>query len=168
MKIMTIQKAAAVAAMIGLLLPQHSLAAPVQKAAANDIALRDGGVFVGQYVDAQGAALADADVRMVVDGRTVAVSKTDKQGVFAVKGLAKGQYDVIAMDTKATFRCWDGKTAPPSARNGALIVTGEDAMNGQLGLRGMLANPWVIGGIVAAAVAIPVAVHNSNDSPASP
>lgn len=167
MKIMTIQKAAAMAAMIGLLLPQHSLAAPAKAAAPGDIALREGGVFVGQYVDAHGAALAGADVRMVVDGKTVAVSKTDKHGVFAVKGLAKGQYDVVAMGSKATFRCWEGKTAPPSARNGALIVTGDEVVNGQF--QNLFASPWVIGGIVAAAIAIPVAINAADDdTPASP
>ncbi|TWT66742.1 hypothetical protein Pla123a_46300 [Posidoniimonas polymericola] len=167
MKIMKIQKAAALAAMVGLLLPPPAQAADAPVGAPSDIALRDGGVFVGQYVDAQGNALAGADVSVVVGGKAVAAAKTDKHGVFAVKGLEKGQYDIVAMGRKATFRCWDGKTAPPNARNGALIVTGDEVVNGQL--RNMLANPWIVGGIVAAAVAIPVAIHNAdNGSPASP
>ena len=35
-------------------------------------------------------------------------------------------------------------------------------------IRNALANPLVVGGIAAAAIAIPVAIHNADDDPASP
>ena len=170
MKIKTIQKLAALVATVGMLIPQTTLAAPTAAAPQGDVLLRSGGVFVGQYVDAQGNAVAGVDVAMQAAGKTVAVTKTDKQGRFAVKGLASGQYDVVAMNGKSTFRCWDGKAAPPSARNGALIVTGADVVNGQGGVLGFVQNyPLLSAAAVTAAIAIPVGIAAADDDdPASP
>ncbi|TWT66741.1 hypothetical protein Pla123a_46290 [Posidoniimonas polymericola] len=169
MKIMTIQKVAAAAAMFGMMLPQATLAA-APAATQGDIALRNGGVFVGQYVDAQGNGVSGAEVAMVAGGKSVAVTKTDKQGRFAVKGLQSGQYDVVAMNSKTTFRCWEGKVAPPSARNGALIVTGDAVVTGQGGVLGFIQTyPLLTATAVTAAIAIPVGIAAADDdAPASP
>lgn len=170
MKIMKIQKVAAAAAVLGMLLPHSALAANTPTASQGDVALRAGGVFVGQYVDAHGNGVADAEVAMVAGGKAVAVTKTDKQGRFAVKGLQGGQYDVLAANTKNTFRCWDGKAAPPSARNGALIVAGDNVVNGQGGILGFAQTyPLLTAASVTAAIAIPVGIAAADDDPpASP
>lgn len=170
MKIKTIQQLAAMVAAVGMMLPQSAMAAQPKDASQGDVALRTGGVFVGQYVDAQGAAVAGVDVAMHAGGKTVAVTKTDKQGRFAVKGLKTGQYDVVAMNQKQSFRCWDGKAAPPHARNGALIVTGSDVVTGQGGLLGFVQNyPLMSAAAVTAAIAIPVGIAAADDDPpASP
>lgn len=171
MKIRKLQYAAAMLAMVGMMAPQAAFAAPTGSPVQGDIALRNGGVFVGQFVDAQGNGHAGVDVAMVTDGKAVAVAKTDKQGRFAVKGLHGGQYDVVAMNGKSTFRVWAPKTAPPAARNGALIVTGTDVVAGMHpgGLLGFVqCYPLLTAAAVTAAIAIPVGIAASDDDPATP
>ena len=170
MKIKRIQKLAAMVATIGMMLPQSAMAGQAPAASQGDVALRAGGVFVGQYVDAHGNAVAGAEVAMLAGGKAIAVTKTDKQGRFAVKGLQTGQYDVVAMNGKSTFRCWDGKAAPPNARNGALIVTGADVVAGQGGILGFVQTyPLLSAAAVTAAIAIPVGIAAADDDPpASP
>ncbi len=58
------------------------------------------------------------------------------------------------------YRLWAPETAPPAAGKSALIVSDATAVRGQATRLGQfLANPLVIAGIVATAVAVPVAVH---------
>ncbi len=168
MKIRKIQHLAAMVAALGMAMPQAAMAAPAKTVVPGDIALRDGGVFVGQIVNAQGAAIADAQVTMVTAGKAIALTKTDKQGRFAVQGLRGGHYDVVAMNGKNTYRVWAPKTAPPTARSGALIVTEEEVMNAQ-GHGGMLgfvqSYPLLTAAAVTAAIAIPVGIAASDDDP---
>ncbi|MCA9241913.1 MAG: carboxypeptidase regulatory-like domain-containing protein, partial [Planctomycetales bacterium] len=123
-----------------------------------------------QIVNAQGAAMSGVDVAMVTGGKAVAVTKTDKQGRFAVRGVRGGQYDVVAGGGKSTFRVWASKTAPPTARNGALIVTGSDVVNGNIhgGVLGFVQSyPLLTAAAVTAAIAIPVGIAASDDDPPS-
>lgn len=68
------------------------------------------------------------------------------------------------------FRLWAANTAPAAARDSALLVVGDEQVLGQGGMKYWLANPWVVAGIVAVAVAVPVAIHNRNQdrAPSSP
>lgn len=172
MKIRKLQYAAAMLAAVGMMAPQGAFAATATSPVQGDIALRDGGVFVGQFVDAQGNAQAGIDVNLVTAGKSVAAAKTDKQGRFAVKGLRGGQYDVVAMNGKSTFRVWAPRTAPPSARNGALIVTGTDVVSGihNGGIVGFVQQyPLLTAAAVTAAIAIPVAIAaDDDDNPGTP
>lgn len=175
MKIRSMQRAATALACVGLLMPQGAFAAPVapqqvsQKVVSQDVALRSGGVFVGQLVDAQGKALAGSDVALLYGKDVVARTKTDKNGVFAAKGLRGGEYRVAAAGGQTTYRLWAPKTAPPAASNGALIVTGNAVMNGQYPDSGggimtfVKDHPMLIAAGVAAAIAIPLAVADDDD-----
>jgi hypothetical protein len=168
MKISKIQHLAAMVAAVGMAMPQAALAAPAKTAMPGDIALREGGVFVGQIVNAHGVAIAEAPVTMVSGGKAIALTRTDKQGRFAVQGLRGGQYDVVAMNGTSTYRVWAPKTAPPTARSGALIVAGEEVMSAQ-GHGGMLgfvqSYPLLTAAAVTAAIAIPVGIAASDDDP---
>lgn len=169
MRLRKLQYWAALLAAVGTTLPTAALSAEPARPAASgvDIALSDGGLFVGQVVDAQGARLAKAEVSIRYQGKEVVRTVTDENGVFAAKGLRGGQYDVVTAEHAAPMRLWAPDTAPPSARTAALIVTGTDVVNGQYGGGGVLswvqAHPLIVAGVVVAAVATPIAIAASDD-----
>ena len=143
-----------------------------------DIALREGGALAGQVLDAQGNHLASTTVAIQSLDGLVVTAVTDPAGRFEVTGLRGGTYRIATAHGAGTYRLWAPTTAPPSARPGVLLVAGDQQVLGQWGcyshdrpvLR-FLSNPWVIAGLVAAAIAIPVAIHNSrdrDDGPTSP
>jgi hypothetical protein len=160
-------------ATLGLCLPPSAFASEVSQPKAVDVALSDGGVLVGQIVDAQGAGVGKTAVVVQYQGKDVASPQTSKEGYFAVKGLRPGVYQLASAQNQGTYRLWATGTAPPTAQKGALLVAGDGVTRGQLGAGGLktfLANPLVIAGIVATAVAVPVGLHNSGSHhhPASP
>lgn len=150
------------------------LPAPEVQPAATDIELGPGGLLRGMVVDAQGMPVAGVTVTVVDTQQPVAQVVTDEWGRFEVASLRGGTYFVVAEQGFGQFRLWTAGTAPPAAQHAALIVTGDEVVRGQFcipPLKFWLADPLVIAAIVAAAVAIPVAVHNhrlDKDQPASP
>jgi len=158
-------------AALGLCFPSVAMSStPVAKPKVVDVALLDGNVLVGQLVDANGP-VPNKQVVLQRQDQTVAALKTNKDGVFAAKGVPAGVYRVASNDAQGVYRLWTPKTAPPNAQPGALLVSGNNVVRAQHArcLRNLLANPWVVAGIVAAAIAIPVALHNAgHDTPVSP
>ncbi len=153
-------------AAMGMLMPNWALAEVVnngQPAAVLDVSLRDG-KLIGQVLDAQGAPSGDETISIRKDGREVARAKTDKVGRYDVAGLKTGVYQVVTSQGGAAYRVWAENAAPPSAQPGALMIIGQP-VRGQLGGGGLLGNPWVLGGIAAAAIIIPLALDD--DDPAS-
>jgi len=161
-------------AAIGFLLPQPLFAAgPAPASPVTDVALRDGGLLVGQVVDEQGAAMAGVPVSLRYKDRELTTGKTSKDGTFGFKGLRGGVYQIAAAKGQGVFRVWTVGTAPPAAQEGALVVGSDDVVRGQEcrggGFRAFITNPLVIAGVVATAVAVPVAIHNSkHNEPTSP
>jgi hypothetical protein len=139
-----------------------------------DASLAPGGLLVGQLVDEHQRPIPDAAVTVLSVGRPVAETRTDSHGAFAVKGLRGGVHQVAAAETLTTFRLWATGTAPPNAQESLRIVRGADAVRGQWGppsfLGGVIehtkvwaTNPFIVGGVVATAIAVPVAIHNLDD-----
>jgi hypothetical protein len=165
--------------------------AAAAKPVAVDVALRDGGVLVGQVVDSQGAGIEGVPVAIRSQDQQWVNAKTGKEGYFAFKDLRGGVYQVASADGQGVYRAWTPGTAPPAAQEGALVVAGEDVIRGQNcqpgcqpgcqpacdpcqpghpRLRRFITNPLVIGGAVATAIAVPIAIHESKDDsiPVSP
>jgi hypothetical protein len=163
-----IQTVIVLLSLLGMLAPAQLLATAPEINAVKDVALHDGGVLVGQVVDPQGAAKAGTPVTISFDGQTIASTNTGSDGYFAVKGLRGGVHQVATTEGQGAYRLWAAGTAPPAAQEGVLVVAGNDLARGQStgGPKALLANPLVIAGVVATAVAVPVAVVNSR--PASP
>jgi len=162
---------------VGLCGPQAAVAAlPAGRTPlVIDVALADGGLMVGQVVDAQGQALAGTDVSLCIAGRTIATAESDAKGLFAFRGLQGGVYQLTAAEGQAIYRVWATGTAPPSARQAALVVAGEDLARGQFGgmggfggLGALAGTGPIFAGMVATAVTIPVAVHNADQGFAPP
>ena len=151
-------------ACLGMIVPTPLAAATVEGQArtATDVQLRDGGVLWGQVVDANGAARPETPVVLQQAGRTIATTMTDPGGNFSVEGLRGGTYEIVAAEACGLYRVWAPATAPPNAQGGALLVAGGEPLRGQAGPIGFwLSNPWVLTGIVAVAVALPIAIHQN-------
>ena len=164
---------AAALACVGMVIPQSAFAVgPV--AGAMDVALRPGGVLVGQVVDRQGVPQANQAVSIQYGPHEVVRTVTDQNGTFAAQGLRGGQYQLVAHEGISVCRLWAANTAPPAARPAALVVSGNHVARGQWGagpmhgsIEWVKAHPYITAGIVAAAIAIPLALADDDDKSGS-
>ena len=167
-------------AAVGCCLPQAVLAAgPAagRTPVLMDVALMDGGVLIGQVVDTQGTALTKVPVSVWDHDREIATTATDGDGYFSVGGLRGGVCRIVAAGVHGPYRLWAPGTAPPVSQPSALLVVGHDTVRAQScgpccgpwggALNCWLSNPWVVAGVVATAVTVPIAIHNSK-RPTSP
>ncbi|NLS96510.1 MAG: hypothetical protein GXX96_30600 [Planctomycetaceae bacterium] len=143
----------------------------VTVAAVSDVALSADGLLRGQLLSPQGRGLAGVQIAAFSGNRSLGSATTDADGRFAIAGLKGGVVTLVAGQTQTVVRVWTPKGAPAAAKSSVLLVDGQPQALGQSwrGFKKVITNPWVIAGVVAAAVAIPVAIHNANDDdPASP
>jgi len=127
-----------------------------------DVELDSQGVLSGIVVDAEGHPMASVPVSLRFQGREVARTVTDAAGNFRVAGLRGGVYEIMAGASRGVYRIWAPGTAPPTANSGKIVVLRGQTVRGQDSPAGYwLKNPWVIAGMAAVAVAVPVAIHNS-------
>ncbi len=133
----------------------------------NDIALAGSGQLSGMVLNLHGQPTDEFDVTAVQDGRQIASVTPDKQGRFHIDGLHGGLFQVTAGSNAYICRGWAAGTAPPIARQQLLIVPEGIVQRGQRPFSDLFfADPVLIGLVVAAAIAIPIAIHNSRkDSP---
>ena len=170
---MTLRGSLVALAMVSMLLPHPGLA--TEPVAENvkpslsivDVTLAEDGSLSGQVMDLQGVPVASTTVAVVRQGEVVATVQTDSQGRYSVSGLNTGLYQVVTEQGITVCRVWTAKAAPPSAQAEALVIDGAHTMRGGMGGRpwgSFLSNPWVLGGIVAAAIAIPLALDKKSGS----
>jgi len=142
--------------------------------ASADVSLSAEGFLAGQVVDAQGQPMRAAEVRLHDAHGKVIIAKTNSRGQFAYRDVPRGVYHLQSGDHVRVTRVWPRTVAPPSAQRSVLLVGQSDAIRGQYcppskmntfvqHSKRILTNPLAVAGIVATAVAIPVAVHNSDD-----
>ena len=159
-------------ACIGLLAGQMAQAA---SPLIRDIALQPGGVLRGQVLNEQAVAQREAKIAVVYQGKPLTVTETDGEGRFALAGLEPGIYELHLAEGGGAYRVWAPRTAPPAAQESVLLVAngqvvrgawfgggeaGKAAGGGHFGHFGWLANPWVLGGLVALAIALPLALDD--------
>jgi len=170
MKLRSFQRILAAVACLGMACPPSAFAA--QPAGnAKDIQLRPGGVLVGQVLDQQGAAQAGTTVSVQSGDQEIVRTTTDANGIFAAQGLRGGQYQIVTEFGQSDCRLWAADTAPPAATDAAVVVTGQEVVRGQWGYEGaggrwlnwVRSHPYITAGIVAAAVATPLAIAASDD-----
>lgn len=169
-------------AVVVALAPECALAETVAKGPAApapvvDVELRQDGVLIGQVVADDGAPRVGAEVRLeLADGRS-ASAKTNKQGGFAFSGLS-GVAQVQTEHAGITVRAWQPGTAPPKAARALLVVDSDQVARGQYyagagtqsfvnGSKRLFANPLFVAGVIGTAVAVPIAIANDDDDPAS-
>jgi hypothetical protein len=176
-------------ATFGMCLPQIALAAELPPTPpVLDVALSDGGVLHGRVVNLQGSGIPGTPVTLKAGDRTVAAGTTASDGSFHAEGLKGGMYQVVTVQGQGIYRVWSAGTAPPAAQSEAIIYTQNRAVDGRVvvytqnccndgccnngccdtgSLKMLLCNPIVIGGLVATAVAVPVALNQWHHSPVS-
>ena len=143
----------------GLLAGQTAQAA---KPLIRDIALQPGGILNGQVMNEQAVAQGNAKVAVVYQGKPLTVTETDGEGRFALAGLEPGVYELHLAQGGGAYRVWAPRTAPPSAEKSVLMVQDSQVVRGANGggRFGWLANPWVLAGLVALAIALPLALDD--------
>jgi hypothetical protein len=185
MKIRTFRSWVAAALCAGTAVPHAALAAPAGQPRIADVALAAGGVLSGQVVDAQGAPRPQAPVAILAEGREIIRVAAAQDGTFAVSGLKGGVYEVATPGQHGVYRLWTPEAAPPAANAGVMLVAGGEIVRGQYGyppppvpepapptpvgpfgrtLNWMGAHPFMTAGIVATAVAVPIAVSEADDA----
>ena len=161
-------------AAFGLVVPYQAFAASVasQKTVVNidDVKLHKNGNLYGVVLTSALRPAPNSPVTIQQGKDVLAKTKTNKSGGFGFAGLKSGVYQLVSPEGHQTVRVWNGKVAPPSAAPQAVLVN--DTVRAQQGMNGLkvfLSNPFVIAAIIATAIAVPVAIHNSgSDEPASP
>lgn len=138
-----------------------------QTATVTDVALRNGGVLIGQVVDPQGIAKTGVPVKIGAGQQTLAVAVTDQAGYFAFSGLQGGVYQIATQGACGSYRVWTADASPPSAQAGALVIDGNEVVRGQTA-RFYLSNPWVWGTIAVVGAGGAAAAILANQHPHSP
>ena len=175
-------------ASIGVMFPQLAMAnGPQSTQQTRDMSLRSDGSFVGKVLNQHGRAQDKQPVLLLQNGQPIATALTNANGEFGFQLQKGGLYQIQSRDTVTTYRMWTAATAPPSAVQSATLVTNDTLVLGQncahcgvsgcgggcvghpgggggAGVLGFLANPWVLGGLVAAAIAIPLALDDDDAS----
>ncbi len=177
MKLNSLKFAAAALSCLGMLLsPMAMAAAPLaapSPTAPSDVALGDGGVLVGQVVDAQGVAVAMAKVTLADHKQEIAQVRADQEGKFSVPGLRGGVYRISSRGQDAMYRLWAPHTAPPVAQQGVILVVGDDVIRGQYGTspgpfasiaQWVADHPLITAAAIGAAIAIPIALDDNGPS----
>lgn len=113
--------------------PARAAAKATQVATVPDVALTTGGTFSGRVVDHAGKALEGAQVTMRQGKTEIGQTVTNKEGLYTFKNMKGGVYQVASGNTEGVFRMWAERTAPPSAKEHALLVMGENGARGQFG-----------------------------------
>jgi hypothetical protein len=161
---------------VGAAEPGRVVAARKRGPAVVDAVLTDAHGLQGRVYNAQGKPLTGIDVFVVAPNGEHVRTRTNELGDFEVNGLKGGVYQLAAGHGSQMVRAWTEGTAPPAAEKQVLLVSDPRVLAAQYepGTFGhfleegklMLSNPLVVGGIIAAAVAIPVAIHNADDDDA--
>jgi hypothetical protein len=168
MKFQAIGKIATSVACIAMALPLPAFAVSPAAPATNDVALRAGGLLVGQVLDQQGVAKTGTPVSVQFAGKEVVTTTSDANGVFAAKGLRGGQYQLVTPQGASVCRLWAPETAPPSARPAALVISGNEVVRAQGGgpinswVCWAKMHPYIVAGTVTAAIAVPVALASTD------
>ena len=154
-----IQQWGACLALIGILSSTAVAAAP----ASRDLALSEAGQLRGQVYQGNGQTLASKTVSLLKHGEQKPVQvTTDAKGQFAIANVEPGLYHLVCDGHGGAVRVWKHELAPPKSHDAAMIVVGE-VERGKFG-NGFWSNPLWLTGLVAAAIAIPLALSDSSGS----
>lgn len=145
----------------------QSAAKSARVAGVPDVALTTGGTFSGRVVDHAGKVLEGAQVTVRQGKTEIGKTVTNKDGLYTFKNMKGGVYQVASGNTEGVFRVWAEKTAPPAAKEHALLVMGEKGARGQFGA----VDPTLViltGIVIADLVVDAITLNKVNDLPASP
>lgn len=147
--------------------PARAAAKATQVTTVPNIALTTGGTLSGRVVDHTGKALEGAQVTVRQDKTEIGKTVTNKEGLYSFKNLKGGVYQVASGNTEGIFHVWAEKTAPPAAKEHALLVMGENGARGQFGA----VDPTLViltGLVLATLIVSAITLSKENKEPNSP
>lgn len=135
-----------------------------------DVTLDARGSLLGVVVNVEGVPVSGAAVTLRRGDVEVGHAVTDGLGRFAIEGLRGGTHQLATGRYATLVRIWSPGTAPPQAKSLALLVVGGDVVRGQVPMGQFLTSDAFVFTVLAGAlVAVPIAVHATNDkAPSSP
>lgn len=133
----------------------------------HDVKLDAAGRLAGQVLDLAGQPQVNQKLVLLRDGKPVSECRTDAAGKFHFERLGGGLYQIGLDKAAVACRVWAERTAPPAAKPQVLLVTGDELARGQQPFSELFTNPCFCALIIAAAIAIPIAIHNSQSEPDS-
>lgn len=145
-------------------LPTRSGEAP---SLIRDAALSRDGTLSGTVVTGNGVADAGCEVlARAADGKLQS-TVTDDRGRFMFQNLRGGSYRLGVNGSATLWRVWTSDAAPPIAASAVLLVSDGQVARGQRPASALLTDhPLLPALFLAAVIAIPLAVHSSQDQPA--
>jgi len=157
-------------ACVAWLLPVREVAAvppaPGASGGIIDVRLDQRGAVCGRLLDVAGRPLADRPVVLQPTEGESRAAQSDAAGDFVLPRISAGVHRLTAAGQTVNCRVWTHAAAPPSATDQLTVVAGDSIVRGQQPFSCIFTNPLFIGLVIAAAIAIPIAVHNSqNDRP---
>jgi hypothetical protein len=135
-----VRNLAVVLATVGVVMPIQSLQAgetgiaKFRRSAAAitpDVKKSADGQLVGRVVDQTGNTVEGAEVVVRQGKSEIGRIHSDKEGLFSVKDLKPGTYQISTGMTAGSFRVWNEKSAPPVAKKNVMLVLGENGARGQ-------------------------------------
>ena len=165
----------ALLAAAGLLLPPAVRAESPSEAVRpsvpppRDVALQGPGTLQLQVVSRSGQPIPGLPVWLHADASEAAgrMALSDGLGRVAYDGVLGGAYLIRCGNQLQPVRVWTAQAAPPIAVSQLLVVQEDEVLRAQQPFCNLLGQePIMIAVLVAAAIAIPIAVHNSgSDAP---
>ncbi len=143
---------------------QHATGNDPSHEAVRDVRLGPLATLRGLVYSAEGHLMPAKVVVLAQGDQELRQTTTDKEGRFAFSGLRGGLYWLSVDRSSQVFRVWTEAAAPPHSLGEVVLVSGGQVRRGQHPFGELfVCNPLVLGLIIAAAIAIPVAVHNSGE-----
>jgi hypothetical protein len=144
--------------------------AALQGAVVDDVALAGGGRLEGLLLDPRRVPQSGVCVVLRRSGRQVGRFVTGRAGEFVMTGLRGGLYQLVTPRYSRLVRLWTPGTAPPSARQAAVLVVPHTVVRGQSPRpKRFSSDALLLGTIVTAGATIPWIINGSrsNDSSGS-
>jgi hypothetical protein len=135
-----------------------------------DVQLHKGGTLSGNVVDGNSGESIPGTSVLLRPAKSTSLqesiqSVTDENGRFVFENLRGGVYVLATGESSDVVRLWTQGTAPPSAADQVLMVCGP-VQRANLGhwLDTPLGTVLVAGGVVSAAIAVPVSLAAQDDT----
>jgi hypothetical protein len=141
--------------------PDDGLTRPVAQPVIHDIRLDLQGTLHGKLIDLEGRPVIEETLELIREGQTITRAISGQDGQFRFAQVAGGIYQIRFGSSMVVCRVWTDAAAPPVAKSQLIVLEAAPVVRGQQPVSEIFRNPLFIGLLVAAAIAIPVAVHQS-------